>query len=243
MQGRNDEEVMRTCRRFGEVQPQMWLQALAFLASLKADELSAAGEAGAASGAEGAGAAEGAGVAAFHASVAEAVEAIEREGLLQPPLLLQLLAQSELVRVEHVRPYLLRQLERDARLTEESEREAARFEEETARMREEIADLASQAKVFQLSKCSACQSPLDLPSVHFMCGHSFKLACLGDNEHECIVCAPQRRRMQQHMQQQQQRAMQHDEFFKELEQADDGFSKISEYFGRGMFGDQHASSR
>ena len=66
--------------------------------------------------------------------------------------------------------------------------------------------------------------------------HSFHQACLADNEHECIVCAPQRRRMQQHMQQQQQRANAHDEFFKQLEQADDGFSKISEYFGAGMFG-------
>ena len=50
------------------------------------------------------------------------------------------------------------------------------------------------------------------------------------------MCAPQRRRMQQHMQQQRQRANAHDEFFKQLEQADDGFSKISEYFGAGMFG-------
>ena len=28
-------------------------------------------------------------------------------------------------------------------------------------------------QVFQLSKCSACHTPLDLPSVHFLCMHSF----------------------------------------------------------------------
>ena len=94
----------------------------------------------------------------------------------------------------------------------------------------------SQPKVFQLSKCSACHNPLELPSVHFLCMHSFHQACLADDEHACPVCAPQRRRMQQHVQQQQQRAHQHDEFFKQLEQAEDGFTSIAEYFGRGMFG-------
>jgi hypothetical protein len=187
---------MRACRRCGEAVPQLWVQALGFLATLTAQELAAEAEEEAQEQADAAGGASAGGVGgagpsgaaagegAFQAAVVEAIEAVEREGLLQPPLLLQLLAQSELVRVElvrghrtrqlapslrrhrhphphsrsrprpHPRPrplldqvrgYLTRQLEREARRTEESEREAARFEEETGRMREEIHDLASQA--------------------------------------------------------------------------------------------------
>ena len=50
-------------------------------------------------------------------------------------------------------------------------------------------------QVFQLSKCSACHTPLDLPSVHFLCMHSFHRGCLADADAECPVCAPQRRRI------------------------------------------------
>ena len=48
----------------------------------------------------------------------EAVEAVEREGLLQPPLLLQLLSPSDLISLDLVRDYLTRQLQREARLTQ-----------------------------------------------------------------------------------------------------------------------------
>ena len=55
-------------------------------------------------------------MAGFRAAVVEAVEAVEREGLLQPPLLLQLLAPSDLISLDLVRDYLTRQLQREARL-------------------------------------------------------------------------------------------------------------------------------
>ncbi len=29
------------------------------------------------------------------------------------------------------------------------------------------------AKIFQVSKCSVCSHPLELPSVHFLCQHSY----------------------------------------------------------------------
>ena len=79
-------------------------------------------------------------------------------------------------------------------------------------------------QVFQNSKCSASGQPLELPVVHFYCGHSFNQvrgggsgrvgrACctplfiffppaamlpqrsLGDSDAECPICAPDFRRM------------------------------------------------
>ena len=46
------------------------------------------------------------------------MEVVEREGLLQPPLLLQLLSPSDLISLDLVRDYLTRQLQREARLTQ-----------------------------------------------------------------------------------------------------------------------------
>lgn len=49
----------------------------------------------------------------------------------------------------------------------------------------------AQARVFQNSKCALSGSALELPAVHFLCGHSFNVRSLGDNERECPLCAPQ----------------------------------------------------
>ena len=47
-----------------------------------------------------------------------------------------------------------------------------------------------QARVFQNSKCAVSGAPLELPAVHFLCGHSCNLRSLGENERECPLCAP-----------------------------------------------------
>ncbi|KAI3755658.1 hypothetical protein L1987_55463 [Smallanthus sonchifolius] len=67
------------------------------------------------------------------------------------------------------------------------------IKEETSTMRKEIQDLRTNARIFQLSKCTFCTFTLDLPAVHFMCMHSFHQRCLGDNEKECPECAPEYR--------------------------------------------------
>lgn len=49
------------------------------------------------------------------------------------------------------------------------------YRSETATKEKEIKDLsdASQPEVFQVTRCAACGGQLDLPSVHFMCKHSY----------------------------------------------------------------------
>ena len=45
--------------------------------------------------------------------------------------------------------------------------------------------------MFQNNRCALSGSPLELPAVHFLCGHSFNARSLGENERECPLCAPQ----------------------------------------------------
>ena len=40
-------------------------------------------------------------------------------------------------------------------------------------MRAEIKALTAEPKVFQQSKCSSCHNPLELPTINFLCMHSF----------------------------------------------------------------------
>lgn len=108
------------------------------------------------------------------------------------------------------------------------------MQEETATMRAEVQELRSHARIFQLSKCTACTSALDLPAVHFLCMHSFHQRCLGDNEKECPVCVPANRHVLDMKRNLEANADDHDTFFQLLRNSEDGFSVIAEYFGRGI---------
>ena len=52
-----------------------------------------------------------------------------------------------------------------------------------------------QARVFQNSRCAQTGLPLELPAVHFLCGHSFNRSALGDFERECPLCADEFRQI------------------------------------------------
>lgn len=107
-------------------------------------------------------------------------------------------------------------------------------QETTKSMRKEIEDLRTNARIFQLSKCTACTFTLDIPAVHFMCMHSFHQRCLGDNETECPECAPEYRSVVE-----MKRSLEHNSkdqalFFQQVKGSKDGFSVIAEYFGKGI---------
>lgn len=44
---------------------------------------------------------------------------------------------------------------------------------ETEKKKAEIEDLGTKPSVFQAQRCQACGLQLDLPTVHFLCKHSF----------------------------------------------------------------------
>jgi hypothetical protein len=56
--------------------------------------------------------------------------------------------------------------------------------------RGQVRDLKTQARVFQNNRCSACQAPLDLPAVHFLCMHSFHQARVSHFESYAIAERP-----------------------------------------------------
>lgn len=107
------------------------------------------------------------------------------------------------------------------------------LQEDTLEMRKEIEDLRTNARIFQLSKCTACTFTLDLPAVHFMCMHSFHQRCLGDNEKECPECAPDYRKVLD-MKRSLEQNKDQDQFFQQVKSSKDGFSVIAQYFGKGI---------
>ncbi|CAM6101360.1 unnamed protein product [Calypogeia fissa] len=167
--------------------------------------------------------------------VKEVLVHIERENLMPPLIVLQKLAKNPTLKLSVVKDYIARQIEQETRHIEEDRRAIDKYQEETAAMRAEVHELRTNARIFQLSKCTACTSALDLPAVHFLCMHSFHQRCLGDNEKECPICAPSYRHVLDMKRNLEQNANDHDKFFQLVRNSEDGFSVIADYFGRGIF--------
>ena len=110
--------------------------------------------------------------------------------LLPPLMVIQILAQNKRTPLRAAKDYIVRNLERqDADIV--NDRSAIRrLQDETAKMRDECDELRTQPKTFNAPKCHMCTSAIELPAVHYLCGHSFHQRCLNDNDKHCPKCYP-----------------------------------------------------
>ena len=102
------------------------------------------------------------------------------------------------------------------------------------------------ARVFQVTRCSSCGLPLDLPTVHFMCKHSFhqryfrvscevNYRCLPDiDDPECPQCAKENATIRDLRRQQDEWAERQDLFRAHLHDSDDKFGVVANWFGKGV---------
>eukprot|EP01094_Clydonella_sp_ATCC50884_P020731 TRINITY_DN4366_c0_g1_i5.p1 TRINITY_DN4366_c0_g1~~TRINITY_DN4366_c0_g1_i5.p1 ORF type:complete len:934 (-),score=319.64 TRINITY_DN4366_c0_g1_i5:233-3034(-) len=210
MELHNYDEILKTCKRHGDVDDDLWVQALSFFASQQQK---------------------------CESEIKEVLKYIERNRLLPPLLVIQILAQNKGTTLSVVKDYIIETLKQTHHLIREDKRQIREISEETDKMRTEIEELKTSAKIFQVSKCSACLNQLDphSTSVHFLCMHSFHQRCLGDSERECPICLPENKKILDIRRHLEENADQHDQFYKQLDCAVDGFSKVAEYFGRGIF--------
>lgn len=202
------EHIIRACKKYGELDPNLWVQALSYFAAKEEDR---------------------------QKEIMEVLANIDRDNLIPPLLVIQILAQKPTTTLSVIKEYMTKRLMQENQAIQDDLRQIRNYNEETEKMRSEITELRTNAKIFQQSKCTVCQSQLDLPAVHFLCNHSFHQRCLGENERECPVCTPGNRRVLEIKRSLAENAGQHDQFFKQLENASDGFNVVSEYFGRGIF--------
>ncbi|KAI3427097.1 hypothetical protein D9Q98_007036 [Chlorella vulgaris] len=203
--------LIQACERFGDAltggDPQLWHDALDYFASQPTD---------------------------CSARVQELLERIEAGGILPPLVVLQILSRNSTFQLSLVKDYVTRQLAADNRSLRSDQEEAERLKAEMERTRHQVLRLQSEPVVFQSSRDSQTNAPLELPSVHFLCGHSYNLRTLGDGDVVCPLCAGEHRKAQELRRSNRASAADKDSFFKQLRAAPDGFGLVAEYFGKGL---------
>ncbi|XP_004516854.1 vacuolar protein-sorting-associated protein 11 homolog [Cicer arietinum] len=211
MQAHDHEGLIACCKRLGDSvkggDPSLWADVLKYFGELGED---------------------------CSKEVKEVLNYIERDNILPPIIVLQTLSRNPCLTLSVIKDYIARKLEQESKMIEEDRQAIEKYQDDTQTMRKEIQDLRTNARIFQLSKCTACTFTLDLPAVHFMCMHSFHLRCLGDNEKECPECAPEYRSVLETKRNLEQNSKDQDRFFQKVKNSKDGFSVIAEYFGKGI---------
>ncbi|XP_034252535.1 vacuolar protein sorting-associated protein 11 homolog [Thrips palmi] len=211
MMQRDYKEVLTTCQRFGQQDPNLWVQALWYCSrdSHTPPQL-----------------------------LEEILKVIETQKSLPPLLVLDALCTSSEVTLANVRSYLLNVLAAEDKLAKRERELVQKYRDESERIRQQIHNIQTKSVIFQVSRCSACNQPLELPSIHFLCLHSYHQHCFqsfSENERECPSCLPNNKKIRDLIKAREQNRDLHDTFHDQLDKAEDGFSLVADYFGRGVF--------
>ncbi|KAL2002971.1 hypothetical protein VTN02DRAFT_5380 [Thermoascus thermophilus] len=215
---KDTQGVIRALKKYGPEKPQLYVDALTYFAS-SPKILEEAGD-----------------------ELDAVLKKIDQDGLMSPLQVIQTLSNNAVVTMGMVKKYLSDNIERERKEISTNRRLISSYASETEAKKREIEELGSKPVVFQSRRCMSCGGSLDLPTVHFLCKHSFHQRCLDrvDEDAECPVCKPQNATIKAIRKRQVESADQHDLFKIELQRSRDRFGFISEFFGRGVMRPQQS---
>ena len=165
---RDSKGILNLCQKKGQNESNLWVQALKYFAQSGSKN-----------------------------EIKTILSQIQNIQSLSPSLILNILSQDNPIDLETVREYFLYKLEQDKK---EIDSDQLKVDSNTSKAREHrqyYYQLKTQAKKFQETNCAHpnCDHQVTLPSVHFLCGHSFSENCLTnlldeerDNKGQ-LVCA------------------------------------------------------
>ena len=138
-----------------------------------------------------------------------------------------------------VKKYLLNRLEMQDRAIRKSSKEVEENQAKIAKMRKEIHDLKTTAKNFNSKTCDSCQNALSLPTIHFMCGHTFHDQCIESDSGKryCTSCYNDFKDIIDKKEQYDLQAKDPQQFFRDLNANAKKFHVVAQYYGRGLFSD------
>ncbi|KAH9980920.1 hypothetical protein BGW80DRAFT_1267217 [Lactifluus volemus] len=195
-------EVMRCLAQYGDATPQLYKLALRFFTS--SPEL----------------------MTRHTQDLAEVLRVIEERAIMPPLVVVQVLSRNE--------DWLLARIRTAHEQVHTDEQLTASYLDETAKKLKQVEELSDpdHPRLFHATQCSQCAGPLDLPSIHFMCNHSYHQRCLGDHDTECPLCVRAHGVIQEIRRNNERLADQHDLFLADVKEH--GFRAVAAAFGRGV---------
>ncbi|KAL4242531.1 E3 ubiquitin-protein ligase PEP5 [Abortiporus biennis] len=204
------EQVIRCLSTYGPSQPKLYPLVLRFLTSTS--EL----------------------LTKHKADVMKMLEIIEEEKIMPPLAVVKVLSRNDVASVGLVKEWLMMRIKESQEEVETDQKLIDSYRIETQMKLKQVEDLSDpdHPRIFHVTQCSACKGQLDLPSVHFMCNHSYHQRCLGEHDTECPNCARQHSIIREIRRNNERLADQHEIFLSEVKEG--GFEAVANGFGRGI---------
>ncbi|KAF2842378.1 vacuolar protein sorting protein-like protein [Patellaria atrata CBS 101060] len=205
--------AIRALRKYGPEEPQLYPAALAYFTS-SPQILAEAGD-----------------------ELDFVLKKIDDDGLMAPLQVIQTLSTNGVATMGMIKKYLSTTIEREKQEISNNRKLIETFRADTASKLKELEDLQTKPAAFTATRCSSCGYQLDLPTVHFLCKHSFHQRCLnappeGMEDVECPIDAQQNALVRTLRKAQEESAARHDLFLDALGRSSDRFGTVSEWFGR-----------
>lgn len=210
IENRDHNRVLELCKQHGENELDLWIQALKHFTKPQTMKLE---------------------------KVEEILKYIEKIDTLSPLLILNILAKNGNIPFKVIRSFFLKKI-KDDKISIEKDKTVIKNNRDKAREeRLEYKKMKTTAKVFQSTRCSNCESQLTLPTVHFMCGHSFHDHCLlsDKNEKECLKCSYENKRILETKEQYDNHLYDTKAFYEKMNESNNKFDVVAEWLGKGLF--------
>lgn len=202
-------KIIKTCEEFGEKDPRLYMPSLIHY-SRTGDE-----------------------------RLCQLLKAIEHQKVIPPMVVIKVILESKRAMLGSVKEYLVRFLSKLKDKHLDNENAIDHYKDDTEVVRQKIEEFENHQTVFQPSKCSACQSILDLPSVHFLCSHSYHQNCFynysAEND-ECPICVTSNRKLLDEIGSHETSKSSLNKLEKQFSMpSDDVFNSLARLFGYGLF--------
>ena len=216
MQKKDYASIVKLCDQFGKPEPNLWVQALTYFVGELAIEPELPGA---------------------EKYVKEVLTRLEEVPSISPLLVLEITSKNKKLKFSVLKEYLANRLQKLQGNIEKSKSSINKFSGEIDEAKQKVTTLRTTAQLFQLKDCSECGKKLELPIVHFMCGHSYHDYCnsASADKKECPKCSVQAQNILDKKAQLLGQMDNQEQFFKELKDIDKKFDVVAEYFGRGLF--------
>ncbi|KIK69043.1 hypothetical protein GYMLUDRAFT_35082 [Collybiopsis luxurians FD-317 M1] len=174
--------------------------------------------------------------------VKEVIQHIDKENIMPPLGVIQVLSRNNVASVGLVKEWLIERIKQERGEIQADQEWISSYRMESASKLKQVEELSDpeHPKVFHVTRCSTCGGQLDLPSIHFMCNHSYHQRCLPDNETECPNCAREHGVIREIRRNNDQLVEQHELFVSEVQEG--GFKALANAFSRGIFNQSRLDS-
>ena len=160
---------------------------------------------------------------------------------ISPMLVVNILSKNKRITLAVIRDYLVQHCQVTAKITAEAEEETHTITQDTEELKKRVVQLETNGIAFQNTKDHLIDTqPLDLPSIHFMSGHSYNLDNLtemDDGTRECPHTGSDHKRSLDTAVRLKERSIDNENFYRELSDAasnHSGIECIADYFGRAL---------